>query len=320
MVAALRAESGEGWIRAWGYDDAFLLERRHPTSADLAAIARPVVLHHRTGHVAVLNEAAIAELGAPTVDGVLVDGHDILSRVPRLQPDHLAGAVSAVCQDWARRGITAFTDATHTNGAAELDLMDSWCSDGTITQRVEAMIGTAHLGALAGPGAYGAVQVRHAKVMADIAAGVATATAAGWPTAVHVMDVDTLDETLAAFEDHPPPAGSAHRIEHNALCIPEQVHRIAACGATVVVNPAFLLHRAAKYREELSDVEQGWLVRIRSLVDAGVRVAAGSDSPVVPARPEETRAAAEDHPFAPAESVSEEISLLMCQDAGRPSI
>jgi predicted amidohydrolase YtcJ len=127
------------------------------------------------------------------------------------------------------------------------------------------------------------------------------------------MDVDTLDVALAAFESDRPPPRTADRIEHNALCLPEQVDRIAAVGATVVVNPSFLLHRAAKYRRELSAVEQSWLVRIRSLLDAGITVLAGSDSPVVPADPAETIAAATAHPFAPAESVSLEAATRMCQ-------
>jgi predicted amidohydrolase YtcJ len=127
------------------------------------------------------------------------------------------------------------------------------------------------------------------------------------------MDVDTLDVTLAALESDRPPPGTTDRIEHNALCLPEQIDRIAAVGATVVVNPAFLLHRAAKYRRELTPVEQSWLVRIRSLLDAGISVLAGSDSPVVPADPAETIAAATAHPFTPAESVSLETATRMCQ-------
>jgi predicted amidohydrolase YtcJ len=173
------------------------------------------------------------------------------------------------------------------------------------------MIGIDHLGDVAPPAH---VRLGHAKVMSDIAAGVMTAHRAGFPAAVHVMDVDTLDVTLAVLEADPPPPGTADRIEHNALCLPEQVDRIAAAGATVVVNPSFLIHRAAKYRRELTAVEQPWLVRIRSLVDAGVTVLAGSDSPVVPADPAETIAAATDHPFTPSESVSVEIATRMCQE------
>jgi predicted amidohydrolase YtcJ len=173
------------------------------------------------------------------------------------------------------------------------------------------MVGVDHLGEV-GPPQH--VRVGHAKVMSDVTAGVSAAHRAGYPAAIHVMDVDTLDVTLTALESDPPPPGTEDRIEHNALCLPEQVDRIAAVGATVVVNPAFLLHRAAKYRRELTRVEHPWLVRIRSLLDAGITVLAGSDSPVVPADPTETIAAATAHPFTPSESVSVAVATRMCQE------
>jgi predicted amidohydrolase YtcJ len=242
---------------------------------------------------------------------VLVDRHDVLGRVPRIPTGEIEPAVAAVSSEWAERGISGFTDATHTNGPDEVDLFDHWCGRGVIGQQVTAMVGVAHLGAVAQPTH---VQLGHAKVMTDIAAGVAAAHRAGFPAAVHVMDIDTLDVTLTAFESDRPPPGTADRIEHNALCLPEQVERIAAVGATVVVNPSFLLHRAAKYRRELTAVEQHWLVRIRSLLDAGITVLAGSDSPVVPADPAETIAAATAHPFTPAESVSLEAATRMCRE------
>ena len=313
-VIAISAAGGRGWVRAWGYDDAFLTEHRHPTRGDLDAVSRPTVLHHRTGHVAVLNSAALRELDVDAPDGVLVDGHDVLGRVPRIGAADLERAVAAVSAEWAGRGIAGFTDATHTNGPDELALLDDWCGRGLVRQRVTAMVGVAHLDDIPT-----LRHVRHgpAKVMSDVAAGVAAAHRAGFPAAVHVMDVDTLDVTLAAFESDRPPTGTADRIEHNALSLPEQVDRIAAVGATVVVNPSFLVHRAAKYHRELSTVEHSWLVRIRSLLDAGIAVLAGSDSPVVPADPSETIAAATAHPFAPAESVSVEIATQMCQELPR---
>ena len=298
-------------MRAWGYDDAFLTEHRHPTCDDLDAVSTPTVLHHRTGHVAVLNSAALRELGVEAPDGLLVDRHDVLGRVPRIGAGEMEGAVAEVSAEWAGRGITGFTDATHTNGPEEVALIDHWCGRGVVRQRVTAMVGVDHLGDVA---TLHHVRLGHAKVMSDITTGVAAAHRAGFPAAVHVMDVDTLDTTLAAFESDRPPPDTADRIEHNALCLPEQVDRIAGVGATVVVNPSFLLHRAAKYRRELSAVEQSWLVRIRSLLDAGIAVLAGSDSPVVPADPAEMIAAATAHPFSPAESVSVGIAMRMCQE------
>ncbi len=48
-----------------GYDDSQLAERRHPTRADLDAVAsdRPVVIVHASGHLAVVNSAMLKRLG-----------------------------------------------------------------------------------------------------------------------------------------------------------------------------------------------------------------------------------------------------------------
>jgi predicted amidohydrolase YtcJ len=321
VLARLAAEPGHGWLRAWGYDEAFLAERRHPTGDELdrACPDRPVVLHHRTGHGAVLNAAARTEVGAPDGDGLLVDRHDLLARVPRLPRGELDEGAAAVSREWAARGVGGFTDATHTNDVGVIETLARWRAAGVVDQEVTVMLGVDHLAGAPGCGtAVDGIRVGPAKVMpgpdADrsVAGAVATAREAGFPVAVHVMDVDVLEAVLGALEQSPPPAGHRDRIEHNALCLPEQVPRLAATGATVVVNPSFLLHRGRKYREQLAPQEWEWLVRIGSLVAAGVEVRAGSDSPVVPSDPAEMIAASTAHPFAPAESVSPEIAAALC--------
>lgn len=62
LTAALPAGT---WIRAHGYDETALRERRHPTRTELdeAAPHHPVVLVHWSVHRCVLNSAALAALG-----------------------------------------------------------------------------------------------------------------------------------------------------------------------------------------------------------------------------------------------------------------
>ena len=57
------------WIRAFGYDEFYLTEKRHPNRWDLdsASPDNPVRLDHRTGHASVLNSAGLALIGI-TVD------------------------------------------------------------------------------------------------------------------------------------------------------------------------------------------------------------------------------------------------------------
>ena len=310
---------GTGWVRAWGYDEAFLQEGRHPTTADLdrARPEVPVVLHHRTGHGAVLNSRALREIGHPDpgpAGGLLVDRHDLLAAVPRLDPAALREAARQVSGAWARRGIGAFVDATATNGAEQIELLASWCRDGVIEQQVTAMVSPDHLAEVPGHGsAVGSVRIGPAKIMPgpDLDRVVAAAHAGGFPVAVHVTDIDVLESTLDALKGSPPPPGTRDRIEHNALSLPEQVARIAEVGAVVVVNPSFLIHRRPRYEREVPEVERAWLVRVRSLIEAGIDVRAGSDSPVAPADPSEMVAAAMAHPFSPGESVDRETALAL---------
>lgn len=315
----IRSAGGTGWVRAWGYEEWCLHEGRHPTRADLdrALPGRPLVVHHRSGHAAVLNSAALSELGElDHPDGILVDRHDLLSRVPRLHPAAMEAAARSVSREWADVGVTAVVDATHTNGADELQLFARWCAGGVVLQEVTAMVSSGAVGSVPPFAAsVGPVTVGHVKLMPTAAgrfgvggldAAVASAHARGYPVAVHVVDIEVLDVTLGALERSPAPPGTRDRIEHNALSLPEHVDRIAACGAAVVVNPAFLLWRRGKYEAELGEVERGWLVRMGSLVRAGVSLRAGSDAPVTPSRPLEILAAARAHPFAPGESLTAE--------------
>lgn len=73
------------------------------------------------------------------------------------------------------------------------------------------------------------------------------------------------------------------RIEHGGLIPPDYPERIAALAAWVVTDPGFVYHRGAKYAGEPGLIP--YLYRAKSLAAAGVRLAAGTDAPVTPAKP-----------------------------------
>jgi len=60
------------WLVAFGYDDSLLKEKRHPTRADLDAISNsiPILIVHVSGHLGVLNSAALkaSAISAATPD------------------------------------------------------------------------------------------------------------------------------------------------------------------------------------------------------------------------------------------------------------
>lgn len=269
LLASAEPTEGTGWLRGWGIDEHDLVEGRLPTVAELDAAVglRPLVLHHRTGHLRLVNSAAQCRGGV----------------APPLPAHQLVAAGASVGAELAAVGVVAVTDATHTNDVAALALLDSL----SLPQRVTAMVAVRGATVVDGvePGArIGDVQVGPAKVMppavglSAVPALVGAAHRAGFTAAVHAVDVDELAVALACCQP-------GDRIEHVGLCLPEQVQELAAAGVTVVTQPAFVTRRAPKYRAELSEVERGWLYRLGSLHAAGVRVLGSSDAPVVPSRP-----------------------------------
>jgi len=64
-LTRLAQARSDGWIIGHGYDDTLLAERRHPNRDDLDTVSsdRPVAIIHVSGHLAVVNSAALAILG-----------------------------------------------------------------------------------------------------------------------------------------------------------------------------------------------------------------------------------------------------------------
>lgn len=275
---------GHGWLRAVGWDDDLGHGALTRTDLDAACPGRPVVVRHAAGYRAVLSTAALRSLGIearPSHDGELPSDHPALAGVPRVDPNELAAALRAVGAELAGAGVVAVQDATATNDGADVAAL----TGAGLAVRVAAMVGADGAGS-APAGTRVKVIVDDGSQVADVADAVTRAHTRGHPVALHVVDVGPLQVTLDALATAAPtPPGQRDRLEHVSLCLPEQVEAIARAGVAVVTQPAFLTHRAAKYRAALSEVEQGWLYRVGSVLIAGVEVAASSDAPVVPARP-----------------------------------
>lgn len=300
-----------GWLRGSGYEAHRLPGGLAPNrdQLDSACPDRPLVIHERAGHQAVLNSRALALLGldsgaappgleivAGRPTGRVHDAERLLAAVPPLERQRLAAAVAAASRDLAAAGLTAITDATHTNDLGDLEFLAELKRAGLIRQRLEAMVGIEALDGVAAAGlAHAAdadgVVIGHAKAIAELLGpdglreAVAAAHAGGYPVAVHVLDVEPLEWALDAFAASPPPPGCRDRIEHLALSLPAQVERAAALGVAIVTQPSFLVERGAKYRAELSAPELEMLYRLASPLRAGALVAISSDAPVAAADP-----------------------------------
>jgi hypothetical protein len=306
------------WIRAVGYSEVDLAEGRHPTRWDLdvAAADHPVRLIHRSGHACVLNSLALRLCGIgidteeppggcmerdPTSgepSGLLVEMNELVDRVvPPLSWEELVEGVRLASERFLAAGITSIVDASHTNGPSQWELLRRLRAEGHLLPRLTAMVGFEQREAAprsrqneGGVLELGAVKIVIKELGEQIypqedalAEMVSRVHAEGWQVSIHAVEdravaaaAGALSRALAEFprQDH------RHRVEHCAVCPPPLVQRIATAGVMVVTQPSFVYHNGDRYLRQVPPERQAYLYPLRSLLRAGVRVAAGSDCPV----------------------------------------
>jgi predicted amidohydrolase YtcJ len=315
-----RSRPGE-WVRAFGYEETSLAERRHPNRQDLDASAPdcPVRLVHRSGHASVLNSAAL-RLAAITTEseeppggvierhlstgepnGVLLDMEERIDcAMPRPSYEEMRESVAEASQNMLRQGIGTTVDASHTNGRERWELFDRLIADGAIAQDAVLMEGIDHLGEMPETGADGRLHRGAVKIMLhelgdnvspdedELGRQVLAVHRAGRQVAVHAVGeravaaaVTAIDRALA---EQPRP-DHRHRIEHCSVLPNGMAQRIAAAGIVVVSQPGFLRERGERYLQLVPEEERSRLYAFRTLIETGVSLAAGSDAPVAPPAP-----------------------------------
>jgi predicted amidohydrolase YtcJ len=352
LRAADAAAPPGAWLRCVGYHesvagplDRWALDR---LLADQSRPARPVRVQHRTGALWVLNSAGLAALGLDA-DADAVGGGDgggggdagmerdadgratgrlwrmdhwLADHVPA-RPADLAAGLASVSAQAAAHGVTGFTDATPGATGRDVAGLADACADGTIAQRLHCMA----LADVSRP-AGGRFSVGPVKIMLDdetlppldlLADWVRRAHAARRTVAVHCVTRVQLVLTLAALDV----AGRApgDRIEHGAVIPAEMVSDLR--GLTVVSQPHFVAERGEQYARDVEPEDLPDLWRLRSLIDAGVAVAAGSDAPFGGADPWQVMRAATDRPaeLGPGEAVTPGTAIrLFLGSPSEPSV
>lgn len=102
------AKVGPGnWVTGFGYDDTLLAEQRHPTRADLDRVSatQPVFINHISGHLAVVNSAALPLAGI-TVDTPNPPG-GVIRRDANGQPDGVLEETATALVSQFRPALTA---------------------------------------------------------------------------------------------------------------------------------------------------------------------------------------------------------------------
>jgi predicted amidohydrolase YtcJ len=150
---------------------------------------------------------------------------------------------------------------------------------------------------------------------AEIVAMATAAVERGFAIAMHAMGNEAVRQALVVVEairdqhpDHPPP-----RIEHAMAVEPRHVERLAATGALVVVQPAFVGIPAAGAIPPLPFDP----FPLKMLHDGGVALSGSSDAPVIGFAPLEavragvTRRGGDGPAVAPAQALDVETLLAM---------
>ena len=312
------------WIRAVGYSEVDLAEGRHPTrwDLDLAARDHPVRLIHRSGHACVLNSVALrlCGIGMETAEppggymerdpdsgepsGLLLEMNELVDRaVPPLGREELLQGVRLASRRFLAAGVTSVVDASHTNGPSEWELLRRMRQEGHLVPRLTAMVGLEHREAAArwreSEGGDGSLELGAVKIVIKelgeeiypeedaLAEMVSQAHAEGWQVSIHAVEERAVAAAAGALSRalaQVPRQNHRHRIEHCGVCPPPLVERIATAGLTVVTQPSFLYYNGDRYLRQVPPQRQPYLYPLRSLLGAGVRLAGGSDCPVV--RPE----------------------------------
>jgi predicted amidohydrolase YtcJ len=291
FLAALRSADaalppGE-WIRATGYHESVAGEI-DGRWLDGAVGRRPVRVQHRSGAAWILNGAAAVAVGLDdaAVAGVERDEHGrptgrlfradewLRARVPVMAVD--LGAVGA---ELASYGVTAVTDATPIEEAADADLLAA--ATDAFPVRVVLTGGPglpAEAGASRARGPVKLVAADHALPALDVlTGGIRAARRQGRAVAIHCVTREALVLVLAAFEEAGTVPGD--RIEHGAVVPVELISRVRELGLTVVTQPGFVAERGDEYLADVDPADRPDLWRCGSLIAAGVPVGAGTDAP-----------------------------------------
>ncbi|WP_228389417.1 amidohydrolase [Cumulibacter manganitolerans] len=152
----------------------------------------------------------------------------------------------------------------------------------------------------------------------ELAALMRRADGAGLAVALHAIGDAALDAVLSAFEQ----TGARGSVEHAQLARREDLPRLARLGLVASVQPAHLLDDRAVADACWADRTDRCFM-LRSMIDAGVPLALGSDAPVAPLDPwlaidaASRRCADGDEPWHPAESITRREALLASVDGRR---
>lgn len=227
------------WIRATGYNEFYLAEKRHPNRWDLDEVApnQPVKLLHRSRHACVLNSMALSlvdismespeppggmidrDLNSGEPNGILFEMNSYIDeKVPPLSREEFEKGVRLASEQFLSFGITSLQDATVHNGLREWHTFQRLKKRGFLLPRLSTMMSIDALGELQDggfPPRYGddGMRLGALKVILAEARGslhpsqkeldrkVLQAHRAGYQVAIHAVEESTVEAAALAIEN-----------------------------------------------------------------------------------------------------------------------
>jgi predicted amidohydrolase YtcJ len=279
-LAAARPDA-RGWVRGVGYHESVAGELDR-AALDALRGDVPVRVQHRSGQLWMLNSAALVQLGLEGGDGRLYRADAWLRE--RLGPEP-PPSLAEVGRRLTQIGVTAVTDATPTNGPAELAAFAAARARGELSQRIVVMGSLGLSGCNAPPGIeIGPVKIHLAEAelpaLDEVTETIGAAHARGRNAAIHCVTRAELVFALAAYEAAGVRPGD--RLEHVHVAPPECVAWIARLGLMVCTSPALIEARRGDWQRDVEPVDRAWVAPIEALRAVGVTLIEGSDAPFGP--------------------------------------
>ncbi len=323
-----------GWLRGTGYFESVAgpLDRDR---LDALHARHPLRIQHRSGSMWFLNSAAIQRLeldSGPRLPGIERDRKGrATGRLFRMDawlrnrlPSRAVPDLSSVGTRLARLGVTRLTDATPTNGRNELALFRKAQAEGELPQRLRLMGDLS----LSIRDTSDSLEVAEHKILLDesdlpdlgeLTERISTAHEAERAVALHAVTRTEIHFALAALEAAGVRPGD--RIEHASVSTVEARDTIRRLGIRVVTQPNFIVERGDAYRMDVPVRDLPHLYLLRSWLDAGVPLAAGTDAPFGRADPwlamraATTRRTRSGEPLGIGERVEAETAIALFSDA-----
>ncbi len=291
---------------------------------DKATTNHAVKLTHRSGHVHVLNSLGLklAGISSDTPDppggvierdvetgepnGVLYEmGSYLAERILSLTDAEMECGMRLASDRLISLGITSVQDASVRNGIQRWDKFQQWKRSGSFTPRVNMMIGSEAFGSFQEQcfiPVTGDDQLRlgAVKIIIHRATGWITPSQEelnekvlslhrlGFQVAMHAVEEITIEAAYQALKGALQTVSRAnhrHRIEHCSVCRPTMAKRLSRLGVTVVTQPTFIYYNGDRYLKTVPAEQIEHLYPVATFLKAGLKVAAGSDCPVVPSNP-----------------------------------